>query len=69
LGILTLEDEVNAVSRNVGKKLPDYVAKNWHLFIITSIMTVVGWAYEYRHGLGMSIVGLVAQKSSCFSGY
>jgi hypothetical protein len=28
LGILTLEDEVNAVSRNVGKKLPDYVAKN-----------------------------------------
>ena len=28
LGILTLEDEVNPVSRNVGKRLPVYVAKN-----------------------------------------
>jgi hypothetical protein len=28
LGILTLGDEVSAVSRNVGKRLPVYVAKN-----------------------------------------
>jgi hypothetical protein len=28
LGVLTLEVEVNAVSRNIGKRLPVYVAKN-----------------------------------------
>jgi hypothetical protein len=28
LSILTLADEVSAVSRNVGKKLPVYIAKN-----------------------------------------
>jgi len=42
MGILTLGDEINAVFRNVGKRLPVYVAKNWYLFIITSIMKVVG---------------------------